>query len=122
MLAETGEYPSDPLLLQMVKLQLIVEKVGQAPWQDGHGDAIDSARAPPTFYLKALQTHLRDFKVNIPSEIQKNGRRISQIIYQTLIVISQIFCSCVFTAQNLEYTKLPCRKHQESAIAQAFSG
>ena len=84
VLAENREYPSDALLVQLVKLQLIVEKVGHAPWHDGRGDTTGSARAPSIFYLKSLQAHLRDFKVNIPPEYQKNGKAMSQIIHRTL--------------------------------------
>lgn len=54
MLAESKEHPSDVLLAHLVKLQLVVEQLGQAPWHDGHGDIIGFGRAPPAFYLKAL--------------------------------------------------------------------
>lgn len=80
VLAENKEHPSDALLVQLVKLQIIVERVGQAPWHDEHGNAAGLARAPPTFYLKALQAQLQDFKSQIPTEIQKNGNSTSQSI------------------------------------------
>ena len=73
VLAEKKEYPSDTLLIQMVKLQLIMEKVGQCPWHEAHEEFTDFARAPAIFYLKALQVQLQDFKTEIPPEIQKNG-------------------------------------------------
>ena len=77
VLAEGKEYPSDEFLVQMVKLQLIVEKVGQAPWHDGLGDANGSARAPWIFYLKALQSQLQDPQVKIPTELDKSGKNLS---------------------------------------------
>lgn len=84
VLAETGEHPSDILLIQLVKLQLISEKVGQAPWNDGYGDATGSTAAAPTFYLKALQAQLQDLKVKIPHEIQRNSKKHLTSSYQTL--------------------------------------
>lgn len=80
VLAEKKEQSTDTLLIYLVKLQLIVEKIAQAPWHEGCEDAIDSVRAPPTFYLKALQAQLQDCKANIPPEIQGNRKNISGTI------------------------------------------
>lgn len=73
VLAEIKERPSDAILIHLVKLQLIVENVCQAPRHDGHDDATTSTRAPPEFYLLALRAQSQDFKANIPPEIQGNG-------------------------------------------------
>lgn len=78
VLADEKEYPTDILLVQFVRLQLIVEKVGQAPWHDGLGDNCYSARAPSQFYMKAVQAQLQDFKKSIPPELVQNGRSISR--------------------------------------------
>lgn len=71
MLAENKEHPTDLLLIHLVKSQLLAEKVSQAPWHEGHGDATGPTRAPPIFYLKALQAQLQDLKANISPEIQR---------------------------------------------------
>jgi hypothetical protein len=76
MLAENREYPTDMLLAHFVRLQLIIERVTQAPWHDGPVDAAGSVRAPSVFYLKALQAQLEDFKRDVPPELQQNGRSI----------------------------------------------
>ncbi len=81
MLAENKEYPTDTLLVQLVKLQLIVERVDQGPWHEEHNDSTGSIRAPPTFYLKALQMELQDFKVKVPPDLQTNGMNVSYIIH-----------------------------------------
>ena len=73
VLAETNELPSDAILIQMVKLQLIVEKVRRGPWHEEHDDSTGFSRAPPIFYLKALQAQLQDFKARIPQQIERNG-------------------------------------------------
>ena len=75
VLAEEKEQPSDALLTDLVRLQIIVEKVGRAPWHEGQNDATGSIRAPSIFYLKALQTQLQDFKTKIHPEIIDNGKK-----------------------------------------------
>ena len=73
VLAEEKEQPSDALLTDLVRLQLIVERVGRAPWHEGQSDATGSTRAPSSFYLKALQAQLQDFRTKLCPEIQDNG-------------------------------------------------
>ncbi len=83
VLADNKELPTDTLLVHLVKLQLIVEEVGRAPWHEGYGDATRSARAPPTFYLKALQAQLHDFKAKIPLRFRGTVRKGLGLFYQT---------------------------------------
>lgn len=80
VLAENEEYPSDILLVYLVKLHLIFEKAGRGQWYEEQDDAMASARAPPIFYLKALQAQLQDFKAKIPPAIQRNGMSAHQSI------------------------------------------
>ena len=80
VLQEKKECPTDTLLIHLVKLQLIVEKVGQAPWHDGHDFATHPPRTPAVFYLNALQAQLEAFKVNVHPDIQRNGKEKSAIV------------------------------------------
>ena len=75
-LVERKEHPADAFLVQLVKLQLIVEKVAHAPWSESSGDLGGPIKAPSHFYLRALQRQLEDFKQNIPSELLQNGTSI----------------------------------------------
>jgi hypothetical protein len=73
-LAEKQECPTDEILVQQVRLQLIVEKVAQAPWYDGEVENVEPIRAPPAFYLKALQSQLLEVKRKLPPESLRNGK------------------------------------------------
>ena len=73
-LEEVNEHPSDVLLAQLVHLQLIMEKAAQAPWNDPQMEQDYSPKAPPQFYLKALQERLLEFKQRIPQDLQRNGK------------------------------------------------
>jgi hypothetical protein len=73
-LAEKQECPTDEVLVQQVRLQLIVEKVTQARWHDGEIENAGPVRAPPAFYLKALQSQLQEVKRKLPPESQQNGK------------------------------------------------
>ena len=79
VLGEKDEYPTDLLLVHLVKLQLVVEKAVQAPWHEERDDPNGSVRVPPIFYLKALQAQLQDFKTRTPPSIQGNGAYIYEI-------------------------------------------
>ena len=79
VLGEKDEHPTDPLLIQLVKLQLVVERAGQAQWHEERDDPHGSGRVPPIFYLKALQAQLEDFKNRIPPSIQGNGTYFQEI-------------------------------------------
>jgi hypothetical protein len=60
--------------VQQVRLQLIVEKVAQAPWHDREIENVEPIRAPPAFYLKALQSQLQEVKRKLPPESLRNGK------------------------------------------------
>ena len=79
VLGEKDEHPTDLLLIHLVKLQLLVEKAGQAPGHEERDDPNGSARVPPIFYLKALQAQIEDFKNRIPPSIQGNGAYFQKI-------------------------------------------
>ena len=74
VLEETKEHPTDILLVQQVKFQLLIEKVSHGPWQDVAMDSLDM-KGLPALYLKALQTQLHDLKSNVPLELRENGKR-----------------------------------------------
>ena len=82
-LEEKQECPTDEVLVQQVRLQLIVEKVAQAPWYDGESENTGPIRAPPSFYLKAFQSQLQEVKRNFSPESYQNGK------------FSSTNCSCV---------------------------
>lgn len=92
VLAEEKDQPSDELLINLVRLQLIVEKVGRAPWHEGQNDATGSTRAPTTFYLKALQAQLQDFRMKLCPEIQDNEVLLLHL-YSTEIKVHELALS-----------------------------
>jgi len=76
LLAETKESPSDMLLVMLVRIQLIMERIKNAPWNDVSSDAATSVKAPASFYLKALKQQLEDVKKEIPGELRDHGKAI----------------------------------------------
>ena len=74
LLAEKREYPGDELLIHLVRLSLINEKLAQAISHENLGDSFGYVRAPPTYYLRELQSRLRDCGHNTPVDLQQNGK------------------------------------------------
>jgi hypothetical protein len=71
-LAQNEECQTDRLLACLVQLQLINDKAAQAPWHDRSAELL-TPRAPAIFYLKALETQLKDFKSAVPQDLLQNG-------------------------------------------------
>lgn len=74
ILAEKQECPTDIVLVQQVRLQLISEKVAQGPWQYGAAENTNSHEPPPAFYLQALQSQVIEAVQKAPPELQHNGK------------------------------------------------
>ncbi|KAE9370271.1 hypothetical protein N431DRAFT_559479 [Stipitochalara longipes BDJ] len=83
------EADSDVLLVQLVKLRLILEKVTDAPWSGAVTQGDQSARPPAMFYLKSLESQIRDFKSKIPSELADNKILLMEL-YDTELRIHEI--------------------------------
>jgi len=127
MLAEQKEHSTDLFLAQLVRLQLIVERVTQAPWNDyGQAESTSSLRAPSNFCLKALQERLSDFKSRSPPEFLQNRMSIhgppdeylltllaTEILllrlYSTELVIHEVaLCKVDINSNATDFQRLDC--------------
>jgi len=84
-LEKTREYPTDLLLVYLVRAQLISNEASRSPWNDTLGDA--TANSLPDLYLKALKSQLDDLKRSVPPELQANGSSlfVSQLLQKNLL-------------------------------------
>ncbi|KAM0159184.1 hypothetical protein ACHAPG_003666 [Botrytis cinerea] len=71
-LSEKPESLHDILMTQIVRLQLIQERVKDSPWYDTTGDGSTAFKAPTIFYLKALKNQMETFRQQIPNEVREN--------------------------------------------------
>ncbi|KFY75166.1 hypothetical protein V499_04865 [Pseudogymnoascus sp. VKM F-103] len=71
ILEENKDYPTDLLLVHLVRAQLICNKSATSTWDDMFGDT--SNQVPPNFYAKSLKSQLDDLERSIPAEIKSNG-------------------------------------------------
>ena len=75
--AEKSQHESsDCLLVQIIRVQLIIEKLAQAPWHDGSAEHSVGTEMPPQFLIKALQAQLKAVKEGIPLKLAENGTLI----------------------------------------------
>ena len=61
---------SDLFLVQIIRIQLIIEKIAQAPW---HDPSFGAAEIPPQFFIHALEAQLENTRKEIPPALAKNG-------------------------------------------------
>jgi hypothetical protein len=71
-LEKSADNPNDMQIVVSVRLQLIVEKLGQSPWH-GKNDILGLA-VPPMLYIKALQDNMKDFKKTYARQLEENGK------------------------------------------------
>lgn len=77
VLAAEKECPNDQTLIQLVRLQEIVERASHVTQCGGENaadsnDSLSQTESLP-LYLKALESQLGDLKRDTPAEVQQNG-------------------------------------------------
>ncbi|QSZ31366.1 hypothetical protein DSL72_000931 [Monilinia vaccinii-corymbosi] len=92
ILSENPESDHDTLMVQIVRLQLIQERVKDAPWYDTTSDSNTAFRAPAMFYLKALKSQMENFKQQIPDKVRANHTLLMHL-YNTELTIHEIALS-----------------------------
>jgi hypothetical protein len=75
-LGTSQEHPSDTSAVAIVRLQLIEERIRQAPWNSEYEASEQLISAPPAIlYVKAIQEQLKDFKRKMAPEIACRGEK-----------------------------------------------
>ncbi|KAL4880587.1 hypothetical protein BJY04DRAFT_191050 [Aspergillus karnatakaensis] len=73
ILAQANEVPGDALLVNLVRTQLVVDKIITDLGSDCDGiKDRDSAKAPISFYIKGLQAQIDNIRTSIPPELAQN--------------------------------------------------
>lgn len=130
ILSKNPEFARDTLMVQIVRLQLIQERVKDAPWLDTAGDGNAAFKAPALFYLKALKSQMETFKQQIPDEVCENDTFLLYL-YNTELTIHEValskeaivdlpdsqrlesLCICFQAVKSWFdlYFSLPCKDH-----------
>lgn len=71
LLEEKQEYPTDGLLVCLVRVQLICNKTSTLTWNDMLGGA--EMGGPTDLYVKTLKTQLDNLERSLPGELKSNG-------------------------------------------------
>ncbi|KAL6718431.1 hypothetical protein ACLMJK_004521 [Lecanora helva] len=111
ILAVSKDQPSDDYLVQLVKLQLVAEKVSHAPWNESSDDPNGDFKAPPHFYLRALQRQLLEVK----NKIQPGMPQYELVVHEVALSKDDHF-SC-----SLDFLRLDCLYACLNAIKNWFS-
>jgi hypothetical protein len=71
LLEEKQEYPTESLLVYLVRLQLICNKGSALTWNNGLSDA--EMGGPTDLYVKTLKTQFENLEQSLPGEFKSNG-------------------------------------------------
>lgn len=98
-LSANPDCPNDETMVQQVRLQLIIEKVGH--WQEETAERTELAKAPPSFYIQSLKSQLQDIKTQQSFYYQSNGT-----FSQPSSSMSQFNTTAEVLLAHLNYTSL----------------
>ncbi len=74
VLSQRPECPNDQVLVQLVQLQLIVEKVKMLNWEGSGVETAGPTKMFPFFYMQALESQLQEVKHHNLFESPHNGK------------------------------------------------
>ncbi len=101
LLSENSEVPTDRLLVQFLRLQMISNKVTQNPGQEGFVEPGGPLKEPWAFYLNALQAQLKECKQNVPPELEQNGIVIiTPKLFVLFLHLFQGYGGCICIVQS----------------------
>ncbi|KAF7155365.1 hypothetical protein CNMCM5623_007436 [Aspergillus felis] len=74
VLTERKETPNDAVLVQLVRIQLVVDKVIRRSWDESGitAECLDNPRLPTSFFIQTMQQQLQSIKGRIPPELADN--------------------------------------------------
>lgn len=73
VLEEKEDSPTDVLLVQLVRIQLLTNRILQAPWPDESYMLDGTSRLPHDAYIQIFELQLEEVKRSIPSTLISNG-------------------------------------------------
>lgn len=76
VLTERKETPSDAVLVQLVQIQLVVDKLIRRSWDESGlaAEGSDSPRLPTSFFIETMQQQLQSVRSRIPRELADNSK------------------------------------------------
>ena len=75
VLDKAHDHKNDTCATSLVRLQLIVERIGQGPWNNEFGTPEGfGSGPPPMLYVKSLQGQLKSFRSAVPPEVKLKGK------------------------------------------------
>jgi hypothetical protein len=69
------DFPTDSILIHLVRIQMLCNKVAVIPWKH--------TPIPRSFYVKTFQPELETLKRSIPQDLKLNGTRSTNTIFKT---------------------------------------
>ncbi|RHZ55196.1 hypothetical protein CDV55_105096 [Aspergillus turcosus] len=108
VLNERKETPNDAVLVQLVQIQLVVDKVIRRSWDDSEftAEGSDGPRLPASFFIQTMQQQLRSIRNRTPPELAEN-KVVLFHLYQAEVAIHEIAMSRSATrVEDVDVTRL----------------
>ncbi|KAF2493509.1 hypothetical protein BU16DRAFT_541190 [Lophium mytilinum] len=107
VLAEVKEHPTDDTLVQLVRMQLIVDKAVQFSAHYGEIGSNDFSQTPPSLYRLALQGQLQEIEKNVSGSFQHEV--ILLHLHSTALYVSELgSLKSAASSNNTDYQEVEC--------------
>jgi hypothetical protein len=103
ILSVQPECANDETLVQLVQLQLVVEKVGH--WQEEMENDTEHSKMPPTFFIASLTSRLEEIGAKTSFPTHSSGKFCQLPPVYSLLTIIKSYWLLIFTAQAWPLTK-----------------
>ncbi|KAF7131368.1 hypothetical protein CNMCM5793_004539 [Aspergillus hiratsukae] len=108
VLNERKETPNDSVLVQLVQIQLVVDKVIRRSWDESESTAEDSdvPRLPTSFFIQAMQIQLQSIRNRIPPELAENKVVLFHLYQAEVALYSTAMSRSATRAEDVDVTRL----------------
>lgn len=106
VLTERKETPNDAVLVQLVQIQLVVDKVIRRSWDESGLATEEGPRLPTSFFIQTMQHQLRSIRSRIPPELADN-KVVLFHLYQAEVTVYELALSRSATrVENVDVTRI----------------
>ncbi|PKX90031.1 transcription factor domain-containing protein [Aspergillus novofumigatus IBT 16806] len=106
VLTARKETPNDAVLVQLVQIQLVVDKVIRRSWDENGLAAEDSPRLPTSFFIQTMQHRLQSTKSRIPPEVADNKVVLFHLYQAEVAVYESALSRSATRVEDVDVTRI----------------
>ncbi|GFF37907.1 putative HC-toxin efflux carrier TOXA [Aspergillus udagawae] len=108
VLTERKETPNDAVLVQLIRIQLVVDKLIRRSWDESGttGEGSDSPRLPTSFFIRTMQQQLQSIRSRIPPELADNKVVLFHLYQAEMAVYETAMSRSAIQVEDVDVTRI----------------